>query len=113
MADELSPDFDDEFDGEFGPDPLALRGLPGEHVIDPGAALTPSTAESPRSGDRGIRSFISFATGLVLVAIGISILVSELAPLRFAQPASIAVLTAGAILFGALLGAPRRGRSNS
>ena len=63
------------------------------------------------AGDREpVRSFFSFGVGVVLMAIGLSAMVSELTPLSLLQAGSVAVMAAGAALFVALVAAPRRRR---
>lgn len=80
---------------EYSPDP---------HI---GPDLTASAGSMAR---QGVRSFFSFGVGLMMSAVGLSALISELSPLSFLQAASVATLAAGAVLLTALVAAPRRGR---
>lgn len=85
-----------------------------DYSLDPG--LGGETAISPSGGSlarQGIRSFFSFGVGLMLGALGLSALVSELSPLNFLQAGSVATLAAGAVLLIALVRAPRRRNSGS
>ena len=83
-----------------------------EYSPDP--QITPDLMTTPGSLARqGVRSFFSFGVGLILSAVGLSALVSELSPLSFLQAGSVATLAAGAVLLTALVAAPRRGRATN
>ncbi|MDH3682125.1 MAG: hypothetical protein OEV40_19500 [Acidimicrobiia bacterium] len=62
---------------------------------------------APRAGP-GLRSTFAFGSGVVLFALGIATVASQITPLSLGQTLSVAALAAGVVLLIALLAAPRR-----
>lgn len=55
----------------------------------------------------GLRSLLAFASGVVMLAVGLAAVVSDLTPLALEQTLSVAALAAGVVLLVALVAAPR------
>lgn len=81
-------------------------------MADPGDGppTAHSTGVKPAATGPGVRSMVAFSFGVILFAVGVATVVSELSPLELDQTLSVGALAAGVVLLVALVAAPRRPR---